>query len=500
MLNSAYRLPANLDEGFRMIEARTNWEMSGPPGNPNRAYRLDRMRAICTFFGNPQDKIRTIHIAGSKGKGSTAAFLGAILHAAGRKVGIYSSPHLTDYRERFYLPGNTHFPEDEALTIVRSIFRELEHLDSKLPGYGGATTFEILTLMAFMLFVYCDCDTAVIETGLGGRLDATNVIHCPEAVIITRLEKEHVEILGQSIFQIAREKAGILKKGSPAWFGTQGFIAAMALRWLSWRKGIKVQNWHRDIRKVVIRGQGCEIWWHNGSKMPILPGIPGEIQTKNAILALSVAKSLVPALRKDLENNKEPVARLKEQDFQSNETCIVEKVSEAIRNTRLPGRFEFLQENPAIVVDGAHTPVSMYHLIREFQKLPGGMPGNIFTPPTRPPVLIFGCMEDKSIHAMIRTLSGPEGENFGTVIVTSPGGARAANLEYLASLFINAGLYPIIIEEPYEALKTALKIIANSDKTGAILVTGSFYLAGRISQIFRESYSRFSGIKSNRQG
>jgi dihydrofolate synthase/folylpolyglutamate synthase len=148
----------NLDQAFALFESRTNLERGLPLDDPDRVYRLDRMRELCAAFEDPQDALRVVHIAGSKGKGSTAACIAALLTAAGRKVGVYTSPHLTDYRERFTVYGEA-FPEQTALEVARRLIEPLKRLEEELPGEGDATTFELLTLFGFLLFREAGCDS-----------------------------------------------------------------------------------------------------------------------------------------------------------------------------------------------------------------------------------------------------------------------------------------------------------------------------------------------------
>lgn len=193
-----------------------------------REYRLDRMKALLDYIGNPQENYKTIHIAGSKGKGSTAALIANALSAVGKKTGLYMSPHLINYRERFTLSGT--FIEDKILIEAANIFTNMIHdftFDDE-SGRSNPTTFEIYTSYAFFLFQYINCEIAVIETGLGGRLDATNII-TPILSIITPIELEHTAILGNTISKIAFEKSKIIKQHVPVCISRQTIAAREVL-------------------------------------------------------------------------------------------------------------------------------------------------------------------------------------------------------------------------------------------------------------------------------
>ncbi len=235
------------DTGFRHFESRTNLERLQPQ---LRLYRLERMEALLKKLGSPERTLPVVHIAGSKGKGSTAAYTTSLLAASGYTVGLYMSPHVTGYRERFsvipprratgevveptdpaaaLLPGGDTYESALAETTYR-IWSAVEEIsragteDDDLP-----TTFELLTALAFLFFPAVGCDWIVLETGLGGRLDATNVCR-PEVAVITRIELEHTDYLGDTIEKIATEKAGIIKKGVPVVCAAQRHEAADVFR------------------------------------------------------------------------------------------------------------------------------------------------------------------------------------------------------------------------------------------------------------------------------
>ena len=218
------------EEIFLYFESFTNLERS--MSFTEREYRLDRMRYLLDLFGNPQNKLKIIHVAGSKGKGSTAAATASILSSLGYKTGLYTSPHLITYRERITHAG-VFIDDRDLIKTGNKIWKILEI--ENIPFPDPPTTFELLTLYAFLVFSDTACEWAVIETGIGGRLDATNVT-VPEASVITPIEMEHADILGDSIEKIASEKCGIIKEGKPVFVSPQKEEPLSVIKKNCWRE------------------------------------------------------------------------------------------------------------------------------------------------------------------------------------------------------------------------------------------------------------------------
>jgi len=469
-----------LEEAFTFFENCTNLERKSPLNN--RVYRLDRMRKLCDYFGNPQEKFKKIHIAGSKGKGSTAAFIGELLAATGVRIGIYSSPHLVDYRERFQIVG-AEYPEEIALETARQLLENLAGINSRLIGAAEATTFELLTLFAFLLFRNTGCDYAVLETGLGGRLDATNVIEHPEAVLITSIEKEHTEVLGNSIHEIAVEKAGIIKTCSRVWTAKLLASAESAIR----QKTMETESSLTELTERLIQIEKLPnitnrfdkfTWrfkWRGSRTVSATSGtnqIPtgrlsskalaseiiqlsmgGYAQAENAALALLAARSLKPCL-----------------DF--NGTRYAAGIS-AIERLTLPGRFQFLKVNPPIILDGAHTPRSIAATYESFAQL-----SSRYTADS--PILLFGSVAGKNHESMARILCNNRSSIFEDVIVSTPGNFKPSNPKQVAKSFASQGAKVKLILNAKDAWNTALRLANN---TRPILITGSFYMVGEIASL-----------------
>ena len=415
-----------------------------------RLYRLDRMRALLDHIGNPQTHYKTIHVAGSKGKGSTASFLAKGLTALGYKTGLYTSPHLSDYRERFTVSG-TFFPENQLVEAANNLVSSLEHFSfSDEWGTTQPTAFELYTAYAFVLFSLSGCTWAVIETGLGGRLDATNTI-IPIASVITPIELEHTAILGNTISLIATEKAKIIKKGIPVFISRQKEEARKVFVAEAAEQQSQLYDLEAEVEALATRtsaeGEQVVIDWTHGDSTQLCLAMRGEVQAENCALALLVLKKL---------------------------HLYVEGVTErALESATLPGRMELISTAPAIIVDGAHTVESLRHLLNSFSQLYGES-GN---------TVIYGVLEDKDHLHMTRLLL----PLFDHIIVARPGTFKKSNPEALYLLLqkeVKEMRNPPRLYLEQEADKALSLALDHTDASHAILCTGSFYLGGEISRAY----------------
>jgi len=417
-----------------------------------REYRLDRMKALLDHIQNPQESYKTIHIAGSKGKGSTASFIAHALSAVNLKTGLYMSPHLIDYRERFTIGGT--FIEDcilvEAANIFTSMIQDFSFSDNS--GISTPTTFELYTSYAFFLFEYLHMDIAVIETGLGGRLDATNII-TPILSIITPIELEHTAILGNSIEKIASEKSKIIKHRVPVCISRQTSVAREVLEKEAQDKESHLYDLMGEVESIITHTtheyEKVDITWVHGNTTHLKVKLRGEVSGENSALALLALK----------------VSGYYE-----------EGVSEkAIEETQLVGRMQLIHNNPPIIIDGAHTAESLRHLINSIEQLYHDSPK----------IVIFGALEDKDHIHMIRLLL----PTFSHIIISRPGTFKKSNIESLFNLFrdeiekehSSCSLY--IEREAEDALSLAISLSKNEYP---IITTGSFYLAGDILSAYNE--------------
>ncbi|MCP4163763.1 MAG: bifunctional folylpolyglutamate synthase/dihydrofolate synthase [Deltaproteobacteria bacterium] len=430
-------------DGFLWMESFTNFEKA--PDLTKRGYRLDRMKLLLECFDNPQYCCKSIHIAGSKGKGSTGAFTASILKETGFKTGVYSSPHISDYRERITVDGQ--FANDDIYLKNMNLIKEMIEGEKylSLPGGNEPTTFELLTLLAFLVFRDCECDWVVIETGLGGRLDATNLVN-PEIVIITPVELEHTDLLGTTIKEIASEKAGIIKINKPVFSSRQTSDGEKVLREKT--KELNGQFYYLPdlydslTTSPLKEGSTFEVVFRNGEKYKSLLRMYGDFQGENCTLAIAALNHLRIGLSKEIINN-------------------------AISKTTLPGRMEIIGNDPIFMIDGAHTKISTQKLLSAFQSLY-----------PKKGILIFGSVSGKDAEAMAKVLA----DHFQYIIISKPGTFKKSDPQGLFDLFIKKNKNTLLIPDPVEAERKAREL---SKGILPVLTTGSFYMAAEIRKILK---------------
>jgi dihydrofolate synthase/folylpolyglutamate synthase len=409
-------------------------------------FDLDRMRALLKKLGNPHDHFKSVHVAGTKGKGSTCAMIAAMLQASGFKVGVYSSPHLIDIRERIVINGEMISHADFA-----KLTREIEPMVARIKP--TPTYFDVLTAIAFKYFADQKIDIAVVETGLGGRLDSTNVI-TPEVTAITSLSKDHMAQLGHTVARIAEEKAGIFKPGVPALTVTQDPDAEAVLKRVAEKVGAPLDITGKSIEFSYRFESSRMLGPHNrvclttpNSKFEHL-AVPllGEHQAINCGLALSV------------------IDRLKARGFPINDS----KAMEGLAKTTIPGRMEMLGQTPRVICDGAHNAASIDALMRAIgQHIPYDSM-----------VVIFGCCADKDVTGMLdRIAAGAD-----KVIFTKVDSIRSADPNELSARYIEAyGKMAQVAATLEDALAIANRAVTKED---LICITGSFYLVGEAKKYF----------------
>lgn len=435
------------EEAFKYIESFTNLERT--PNLTAREYRLDRMFYLLDLFDQPQKAFKSIHVAGSKGKGSTSSFMAAALKANGYKTGLYCSPHVETYKERISAAGD--FFEDSVYAkTAEEIFAavDMENDSEGFPG-GPPTTFELLTLLAFLIFKKSGCEWAVFETGLGGRLDATNVI-TPEASVITVIELEHTEYLGDTIYAIAGEKAGIIKPKIPVFSAEQKPEAGEVFRSRAKASDSEIffpENLINSITPVPAGknfNQAFMIEFLDGSSTRISLKSAGDFQIKNASLAVGVLKHIMP------------------ESFDP---------SAGISEVSLPGRMELMhhaQSGLPVMLDGAHTVESVHSAVSAFRESQDLQPDD-------DSVLIFGAVSGKDVSGMAEQLQG-----FKKIIISTPGSFKKSDPAEVYRVFLD--LFPSatdikLISNPEEALQNAVNCGL------PILVTGSFYMLAEIRPV-----------------
>lgn len=421
-----------IDDLFSYIESFTNLEKSNRFSI--RPYRLDRMYSLLKLFENPHCAYKTIHVAGTKGKGSTAAFIASALKTHGYRTGLYTSPHVASYCERITV--NQVFPDN---TILLTVGQRIKEKVSGLHDFHP-TTFELLTLLAFCYFRETGCEYVVVEVGIGGRLDATNVV-LPLASVITPIDIEHTEVLGNTLPEIAGEKAGIIKQGIPVFSGIQQEPVKQVLKKVSDEKDTTVTFLDEAMEKLHVElspgSTLCHLALKDRESISFSLSMPGEFQAENASLAYITLATLFPFISR-------------------------EKVKTGFESTKLPGRFEITGEKPVIVLDGAHTPLAITRILDTFKAL---YPGKA--------VLLFGCAIDKNHEKM----SGILAPYFDTIIVSTPGYFKESDPDAVFASFKAKNANTFLIKEPRKAFEKALQV---SMEKLPILVTGSFYMVAEI--------------------
>jgi len=443
-----------LEEAWAWLGSFTNLEKV--QSATKRTWRLDRMHALLADRGHPENAKLSIHLAGSKGKGSTAAFLSSILTATGRSTGLYTSPHILDWRERITQNGQLFSDAFYLETVERlQLYWDQMAASTKaqfVEAWGGApTTFEWLTLAAFELFRDQDLDARVLETGLGGRLDATNA-QTPTATVLTLIELEHTDILGDTIPLIATEKAGILKPGVPTWVGPQKLEALEVFRKVARTHQSPIHVFDEEVEEFETElsrgGTQIRLGLADGTLVEATIPLLGRAQGLNAAVAAWTIHGLVA----------EGLLSISPMDD------LGDLLRTGLQSIRLKGRMQVVSRDPWIVVDGAHTVESTRLLATSWQEL-FGWGGT----------LVFGAFEGKAIGAMAAILA----PLFRRVIVTSPGTFRPSDPPSLQHAFLNVDGPEVveIADDPVSAFSQARN-------DGPVLVCGSFYLVGEILNYF----------------
>ncbi len=394
---------------------------------------LDNIRQLLERLGEPHMDLRSIHIAGTNGKGSTAAMAASMLQSAGERVGLFTSPHLLSFTERIRVSGKE-VTEAEVVELAQKVRDAAQGLNP--------TFFEVVTAMAFVHFREQKAGWAVVETGLGGRLDSTNVIS-PEVSVITPISMDHMEFLGTTLEEVAAEKAGIIKNGVPVVSAPQAPEVLAVLISTAARHDAELSLLGEDftfqLKNATTSGVSLT-YTDDELRLPdIEVPLAGEYQAANAAVAVR-AFSLA---MKDLK--KEAVARAARQ---------------GAKRLKWPGRLELVAHDPPVYVDGAHNPAAS-----------SALAGELLMRPVAPPektVLVIGVMKDKDVKGLVRPLLALAGE----IICTAPAYGRATSAGELAAVVASLGHEGRAVT----GVKRALDEARATGKT--VLVTGSFYTAG----------------------
>ena len=439
----------NYSETIAYLYSLTDYEKMRLERYTPETHDLSRVERLLAAEGNPHRRFPAMHIAGTKGKGSTGAMCEACLRAAGLRTGFYISPHLHTFRERIQVDGRK-IAREEVAALVEQVRPTIAHT-------SGVTYFEAITAIAFLHFARSEVDVAVVEVGLGGRLDATNVL-TPEVSVITSLSLEHTYLLGNTLGEIAYEKAGIIKPGIPAISAPQRAEAIKVLETVSQERGAPLvevgRDWDYDPGPQDLDGQAFTVRRINGGNSEL------------------DGKYWTPLLgRHQLENATSCIAAL---DIMRQRGFDVPAgaVREGLRNVHWPGRLEVLSREPLVVVDGAHNPYSAQVLRQALEDL---FPGQRW-------VLIFGASADKDVAGMLQVLL-PISEY---VIVTRSDHPRSAAPVELADVVASVGGGAEVSVNMRKSLRRALAVM---DPGSGVLVAGSLHLVADA----REEWARYTG-------
>ncbi len=404
-------------------------------------FKLDRMRTLLKALGDPQDKVSLVHVAGTVGKGSTVAMLSAMLRGNGYTVGEYTSPHLIDIRERVVVNGEM-ISEESFTDILKEVVAGAKK-EKVTP-----TFFELMTALAFKYFAEQAIDIAIIETGLGGRLDSTNVI-TPLVSLITKIDLDHTNILGTTVEEIAREKAGIFKPSVPAISAHQTEEVTAVLKECAEESRTEVKVVATDIEFSARFGGGADGKQHTricviteeSQYMHIPVPLNGEHQATNCALAISA------------------IDQLKQVGYEFDNLALYKSLAE----TNIEGRMEVVWQRPQIIVDGAHNPASLQTLIKS---IGAHIPYDSM-------VCVFGCCQDKDVDGMLHKIALGADK---IIFTKAQGNQRAAEPKILQKQFAEiSGKMTQVANSLPEALEIAAQAASRDD---LICVTGSFYLVG----------------------
>ena len=395
---------------------------------------LSRTRELLAKMGNPEKKLRFVHIAGTNGKGSTAAMLAAILRQAGYVTGLYTSPYIIKFHERMQVNGE--MISDEELCTITEYIRPLAESMTESP-----TEFELVTCIAMEYFVRRGCQIVVMEVGMGGELDSTNVIAAPEASVICNIGLDHTEVLGDTLEKIASAKAGIIKPGCPAVIYREKPSVEAVFEEKCRAVGSELHKADFDAIRLHthdLTGQVFDFGRFQALHLPLL----GEHQLKNAAVVLTTADVL------------------KARGWAITD----ENIRQGLATVRWPGRFELLRKDPLFIVDGGHNPQCIEALVQNIRQYLAGRPLTVLT----------GVLADKDYHCMYADVARQFAARFVTVTPPNP---RALDAQALAEYLRQFGKPVTACDSVDAGVREAIR---QAGPDGVVLAYGSLYMVGDI--------------------
>ena len=409
-----------------------NWEQSAPG--------LARSRELLGLLGNPEQKLKFVHIAGTNGKGSTAAMLASVLQRAGYRTGLYTSPHLLRFHERMRVNGEE--IDDQSLIALTNTVRNAAESMSEMP-----TGFEIMTAIAFLYFVQKQCDIVSLEVGLGGRMDSTNVIPAPEVCVVANIGLEHTAILGDTVEKIAAEKCGIIKHGAHAVLFGQSEGVENVAREKCAQEGVTLTITAQEKLERISSSLDGQVFKYRG-RGPYHLRLLGEYQLLNALTVIDVCNAL----------------RSRGWDRLTDEA-----IDAGLSAAQWPGRLELLRRRPDFIVDGAHNPQCVDALMDSLAALYGD----------KKLIFLTGVLRDKDWQRMLRRAL-PLAKAF---VVITPPSARALDENELAAWLNAQGVQAIPAKDTDDGVHRALELAGEDD---AICSWGSLYFTGEVRRVLTE--------------
>ena len=409
-------------------------------GPPHRRYKLERMRALAQRLGNPHDVTPTVHITGTKGKGSTAAMVTSVLEQARCAPGLYTSPHLHAFRERIRLGQE---PVSEAVfgNLMGQVWPVVEAMASD-SSYGRVTTFEALTAMAFLCYVQSQRQFQVLEVGLGGTLDATNIVERPLVCVITPISLDHTQVLGDTVEAIARDKAGIIKPGAAVVVGPQEPAAMAVLEAACKAKGARMvkvdEEYSWELLGWDVEGQTFRVSGPAGSRTLRIP-LLGRHQIGNACCAVAAVEALGVDAR---------------------------AVEEGLRSVKWPGRLEVVGTSPLVLADGAHNPHAMRALTRAVREY---FPG-------RSCILVMGFSDGHHLEGVVEEAAALQPK---LVIATRSRHPRAVAPRRIADHFAQ---YAVPVEEVDHVDRAVDRAMELAEGDDLVLGSGSLFAVAELRE------------------
>lgn len=431
------------DEAVRYL-LQLGRELAVPQQPRVQKFDLENIRCLARHLQHPERRFPVVHVAGTNGKGSTAAMLESVLRAAGLRTGLYTSPHLERINERIQLDG-VPITDELFAAAFATVRQSIETLLAQGALRAHPTFFECVTATAFVVFARQRVGCAVVEVGMGGRLDATNIV-TPEVALITEIDFDHEAYLGHSIEAIASEKAGIIKPGRPVVLAAQRPEACRVIYRRAAELGSPVVNIFEAYRlEAIASQQGCyeavAVESETGERIRLAPPLAGRWQLRNALAAAAAARQLA------------------RQGWPIPTSAITTGISAA----QWPGRLERMTEQPAVYLDGTHNAAGARELAAFWDEHWAG----------RRVVLLFGILRDKPVEE-IAGLLFPRAAH---VVLTQPSSSRALSVDTLAELTAHLAFSYESATDPADALERALGCAGPDD---IVLITGSLYLAGEL--------------------